>query len=258
MALLIQYISIYAPWIYAICGLVALYHIYRTWQVRSERRQALFSLEREKAMRDLMNILSVCLLLLFVMGLTYFSSEVLAKAIEVEETIRPPATATPVTFAPPSTATPEPTEPAETEIITDTVTLPAEPAQPAAPAPAPVAEEPTEIPTEPPPVAAAVCPDPRVQLSSPAPGTTLSGQVVVSGSATHEQFNYYKLEYAPGANAEGGFVYLSGGDSAVTGGTIGSFDSKALANGTWTLRLVVVDLTGNFPDPCRLTVTIQN
>jgi hypothetical protein len=31
-----------------------------------------------------------------------------------------------------------------------------------------------------------------------------------------------------------------------------------LGNGTWTLRLIVVDQTGNFPLPCQVTITVQN
>lgn len=259
MVLLIQYIAIYAPWIYAICGLVALYHIYKTWQVRSERRQALFSLEREKALRDLFSILFICLLLLFVMGLTYFSTEVLARAIQQEEIIRPLATPTPLVFEAPPTATPTETLTATLPITTTLVTVDSTPTLvPEVEAEVPPTETPVP-PPEPPPVVASVCPDPRAQLTSPASGTTVSGQVSLSGSATHEQFNYYKLEYAPGANADDGFVYLSGGSAAVAGGTLGSFNSAAvLSNGTWTIRLVVVDSTGNFPPPCKVTINVQN
>ena len=38
MSLIIQVLATYAPWIYAACGLVALYQIYRILLVRAERR----------------------------------------------------------------------------------------------------------------------------------------------------------------------------------------------------------------------------
>lgn len=250
MGFLIRYIDIYAPWIYAICGLVALYHIYKTWQVRAERKQALFSLEREKAMRDLFNILFVSIVLLLVMGATYFSSQVLARALEFEETIRPIDTPTAIVIPIPPTPLSTPI----VEVSEPTSTPSAVPTE----APEQVVEEIVPDTPTPEPLFSPTCPDPRAQLASPAVGQTIAGQVTVSGTAIHEKFQYYKLEYAAGANAQGGFVYLVGGNSPVNSGVVGRFDSTALANGVWTLRLVVVDTTGNFPPPCSVTINVQN
>lgn len=250
MGFLIQYIAQYSAWIYAICGLVALYHIYKTWQVRSERRQALFSLEREKAMRDLFGILFVAIVLLLVMGGTYFSSEILARAIALEENVRPLATATPIIIQSPPTPLPTAEIPTATLVITATI----------APTSVPVEVQEEVVPDTPTAVsvAAPVCPDPRAQLTSPGSGAVLSGSVSVLGTATHEAFQFYKLEYATGADAQDGFVYLAGGNGPINNGVLGQFDSNNLANGIWTLRLVVVDTTGNFPPPCAVTINIQN
>lgn len=254
MSILIQYVEIYAPWIYAICGLVALFQIYRLWNVRGERRQAVFSLEREKAVREFQNIFSIAMLLLIVMGATYFTSTTLAEAVApfVAEALAPnptpaiiptptntplPATATPAitATAPPST-TLEPT-PVE-QILQSTVA-------------------PTATPQPAPPIAAPSCPDSRSVISSPGNGQAISGIVTIAGTATHEQFQFYKVEYAP-AGSEG-FNYLDGGNNPIINGALLSFDTTALANGAWTLRLVVVDQTGNFVDPpCQVTVQIQN
>lgn len=265
MGFLIHYLSIYAPWVYAICGLIALYHIYKLWQVRAERRQAIFSLEREKALKDLYHIFFVCMVLLSVMGLTYFSSTVLARAVDpiVAEALAPaptplnglptpsptplPATPTPLATPTPSETDEEdaPDEGGETEDVATDIEPVVTEVVPPTDTPAPV-------------VAAPACPDPRAVLTSPGNGAVVSGLVSVSGTATHEQFQYYKLEYAPGGGASEGFVYLAGGNSPVSGGVLGTFDSAALGNGTWTLRIVVVDLTGNFPPPCQVTITVQN
>ena len=82
MGIVIQTLATYAPWIYAICGLAALYQLYRIWAVRAERKQAVFSLEREKAVQDTYSIFAVALALVVTMGLTSFVSNTLAQAVE--------------------------------------------------------------------------------------------------------------------------------------------------------------------------------
>jgi hypothetical protein len=37
---------------------------------------------------------------------------------------------------------------------------------------------------------------------------------------------------------------------------LANVDTAALGPGEWTLRLVVVDQTGNFPDPCAVTISV--
>ncbi|MCB9148827.1 MAG: hypothetical protein H6641_08710 [Caldilineaceae bacterium] len=249
----IRLVATYAPWIYAMCGLVALYHIYKVWQVRAERRQAIFSLEREKATRELSNIFVVALLLVVTMALTYFASVVLGEAITPETVSVNNRAISDI----PTGRLPTPTSIPLTATATLTATL-------AAPTDTPTPEEsPTVVvvlPTDTPPpvVSAASCPDPRALITNPANGAVLSGAISMSGTAVHEQFQFYKVEYASGAGAQEGFVYLFSGNSPVNGGLLGSFNTSSLNNGVWTLKLTVVDVTGNFPEPCYVTVTIQN
>ncbi|MCB0063614.1 MAG: helix-turn-helix domain-containing protein [Caldilineaceae bacterium] len=133
--------------------------------------------------------------------------------------------------------------------------------------PTPVPPTPTDTPVPeptatftpaPPLVIAPACPDPRAAITSPGINQTLAGAVAVTGSATHEAFQYYKLEYAFGADATEGFVYFDGAQNAVQGGTLGIFNTPSLPNGAYTLQLTVVDLSANYPPPCRVTVTIAN
>jgi hypothetical protein len=255
MGILIEYVAIYAPWIYALCGIAALYQIYRLWNVRAERRQAVFSLERAKATQEIQSIFSIALLLLVAMGSTYFISTTLAIAVEptvsevvsanpVGEVILPTPTNTPAETA---LAPPAPTQVSTVAAVTVTPT----------PTPQPTAAPPT--PTSPPPapaVQSANCPNPRAIITSPGNNAVLRGLTAILGTASHEQFQYYKIEYAtPGTE---GWTYLGGGQNPVTDGGLLTFNSQSLPNGAWTLRLVVVDQTGNFPDPCLVTVQVQN
>jgi hypothetical protein len=265
MGVLIQILATYAPYIYLVCGLVALYQLYRLMQVRADRRQAVFSLERERAVRGLYGIFTIALILLAAMGVTYFASSTLPKAAAAEPLateelppefslqIVPTNTPLPVTpsATPVPTLAPSPLPPTTTATIDPAVTAltplpPTATATPAATAPpaAPVA-------------AAPVC-DERSSITSPGNGATVSGVFSVVGTATHDAFNFYKVEFAPGANAAGGFTYLADGRGPVFGGTLASVDTRGFGNGPWTFQLTVVDQTGNYPEPCRVTVNVQN
>lgn len=263
MVVLLQIIATYAPYIYLVCGLVALYQLYRLWQVRSERRQAVFSLERERAVRDLGGIFTTAMVLLLLMGVTYFASRTLPQAIvaapEAEPTlppefaiaitptntplaVTPSATPTGTTTPTPEPPTPDPLQATQTaEVLanaTPTATPEAPPAAPQTSAPA--------------------CLDARAVIASPGNGATVSGVFNLVGTATHEQFDFYKVEFAPGADAQQGFTYLADGRGQVFDGTLASINTRGFANGPWTFQLTVVDLTGNFPDPCRVTLNVAN
>jgi len=168
-------------------------------------------------------------------------------------------TDTPTEAPPPPTNTPEPPtpEPTVTEAPPPTATFTPEPPTPEPTTPTP--EIPTETPTpEPPQVVAPACADPRSAIFSPGVNQVVAGVIGVSGTAEIDAFDYYKLEYAPGANAGGGFVYFDGRSNPVSGGQLGAIDTAALPNGEYTLRLTVVDQTGNYLPPCDVSIIIQN
>lgn len=253
MTTLIETVANYAQWIYGLCGLTALYQIYRLWTVRAERRQAVFSLERAKATQEIQSIFSIALLLLVAMGGTYFISTTLALA--VEPTSPAVVSANPVgeVILPTPTHTPAPTTPTPavvpTTSISQVVTL--------APTPTPTLAPPSPTPA-PPPVAvqSANCPNPDASISSPGENAVLRGLTAILGTANHPQFQYFKVEYAPAGTAN--WNYLGGGQNPIINGGLMTFNSQTLPNGSWILRLVVVDQTGNFPDPCQVTVQVQN
>lgn len=163
----------------------------------------------------------------------------------------------------PEPAQPEPTQP--------------EPAQPEAESPPPADNTIILLPTPTPDAAAtesaqaavsapdsgpaaapAACADPRSLIREPGVNQTVSGLLGVSGVAIHEEFQYFKLEYAPGLNAGAGFVYFSGSNVEVNGGLLGNLDTRALPNGEYTIRLTVVDQSSNYPPPCDVSFVVQN
>ena len=180
------------------------------------------------------------------------------------------------TSTPSATPTPPPTA-TNTPLPTATETPLPLPAATETPSPTPTPEptaEPTEEPPpqpvqapRPPPIVPAVCADSRLAISSPGVNQTVSGVVPITGRAVHERFDSYKLEYAPGANATQGFTWFDGSDrtgsggvkgSPVGNGTLGHFNSAGVANAAYTLRLTVVDMSSNYPEPCQVTINVQN
>jgi membrane peptidoglycan carboxypeptidase len=85
------------------------------------------------------------------------------------------------------------------------------------------------------------------RILSPLEGSTLSGTVQVSGVASAAQtFNRYQLEYAPAQNPNN-FTLIGGPlTTPQPSGLLGQWDTTALPNGTYILRLAMFSNTGGF------------
>ncbi len=179
-----------------------------------------------------------------------------------------PPTATPTstpTAIPTATNTPQPVPtqappPAPTTTATPTATATATEEPP---------EEAPPQPQVPPPqvINPVSCADSRLAISSPGVNQTVAGVFPITGRATHENFDFYKLELASGANASQGFTWFDGSDKTGSGGgmgppvengTLGHLNSTGLANGAYTIQLIVVDTSSNYPTPCRVSINVQN
>jgi cytoskeletal protein RodZ len=179
-----------------------------------------------------------------------------AVLLPTETSTIPPVVNTP-TPEPPASEPPTPTpEPPTPEPPTPTPEPPTP--EPPTPTPEPPTPEPPTPTPEPLPVVAAACPDSRAVIVSPGVNQVVSGVLTVTGTGAHDALDYYKLEFAPGANASDGFVYFDGRKNAVANGPLGTIDTRNLANGEYTLRITVVDQTGNFPPPCNVPIVVQN
>ena len=243
MAILVQLIADYAPWIYGACALVALRYLWIVYQARRERREAVFSLERETAFNRIYNAYIVAFVLLAIMGVVYFISTYLTEAVEplVEQVMTPTPS---VLLLPTPTPTPQPPTPTPTTTPTRR--------------PRPTRRPPPETPTPAtPPVVPPACPDPRAQLIEPGVNAIVNGPVTVVGTANVENFQYYKLEFGPGTNPQQWSFVLSR-EQPVVNSTLGVWDSNTVPSGIYTLRLVVVDQTGNYPEPCQVQVQVQH
>jgi len=246
MTVLLQFIADNAAWVYTACALIALWYLRVVIRARRERKQAVFALERETALQRVYNALGVAIALLATMGITYFISNTLLETIK--PLTREPLPSTPVIVLPALTA------PGPTPTPEPTPTLP-----PPTPRPRPTLRplpSPLPEPTQTPAIVAPNCPNPLARLVSPGENQTVSGLVQVIGTANIPNMQYYKLEIRP-VSSNGDFSYVTGQTGPVDG-VLGTWDTAPLANGAYTLRLVVVDHTGNYPPPCQVTVNVTH
>jgi hypothetical protein len=244
MAVLVKLISNNAVWFYGVIAVAALVLLRFAIVARRERQQAAFSLEREAALNRTHNLLRLALLLLLLMGAIWAIGRYLAPAVEPIIAQADP-TPTPVFLI--DTPTPTLLPATETPTITPTFT------------PRPRAT-PRPIPTTPPatPALPAVvrpsCPDPRAVILEPGVGQRLMGPVQMIGTAQVDNFQYYKIEFKP-ASAPGDFNFYLRRESPVPNGPLGAWDPAGLPPGEYLLRLVTVDMTGNFGE-CTVRVVV--
>lgn len=105
----------------------------------------------------------------------------------------------------------------------------------------------------------AVCNE-QTKITSPLNGETLDGLGThfVTGTASIDDFQFYKLEFGFG---EAPIEFHSIDEvqrRPVVNGILGEWNTGGLAEGTYTLRLTVVDNRGQFPPPCDVVVHVDH
>lgn len=247
LTFLLQVVRQYTIWVYVVCGLVILWNVRRYLLANRDRRNTIFPVEREVAAHREGQAMSVIGAMLAVCALVFAAEHYVLPGIDVTELVQPTPT---MTLAIPTldpTATPIVIEETPTPRATST-TRPTTAPQ--------VTVPPTNTP--PPPAPAPSCPDPNTCITSPRNGETVSGTIAIRGTANHAQFQFYKIELGIGTNPD---QWSSIGQQVFQpriDGQLMSFNTGAVPNGTYSIRLVVVDITGNYPPPFAVTIDVEN
>lgn len=101
------------------------------------------------------------------------------------------------------------------------------------------------------------CDDPSVQITSPDQLQRLSGVITMRGSATRDDFWYYKIEIRPDWAAIYNF-YLDS-EVPIANGVLGEINTAIFDKGVHWLRLSVVDERATIPDgaTCEIPVIFE-
>ncbi|GAB4570457.1 MAG: hypothetical protein Kow0077_04620 [Anaerolineae bacterium] len=103
------------------------------------------------------------------------------------------------------------------------------------------------------------CTDAGSRITFPSPGAVVSGRFTVAGSATlgenNDRFNFYKIELRE--ENDSGYINLVQRTAPVDSGSLGTVDTANFAAGHYELKLTVVDITGNYIEPCAIRITIR-
>jgi len=249
MEQILKLISEYQWWIYGLFGLILLFYLRRAILARRESVRSIFKLEQEQARGRYGRSVVLAGAVLLLMGVVFGVTNFLLPTMNQPPVPTPKATTGPL-VVPTLTSTAAP--PTVTSTAMATAVRPTRPVKPS--------DTPDVDATDIPAVAPPACPNPNVRLTSPGLNQVVQGHVPVRGTAGGASFQYYKVEVRPGSNPMNQDWDLVGElhRTPVAGGVLETFNGGAYSPGTYTLRLVVVDQTGNYPEPCRVTITVQH
>ncbi|MCB0222602.1 MAG: penicillin-binding protein 1C [Anaerolineae bacterium] len=103
------------------------------------------------------------------------------------------------------------------------------------------------------------CPsrDLAASITRPIDNVSVRGTVDIEGAIVAPKISYYELELGQGTNPQS-FITIQGPNyQLVRRGLLGTFDTTQIANGPYTLRLVVSDQIGGFTDD-RIRILVDN
>ena len=223
MAAIYKFLSAYEPLIYIVLAIGGLFAFRWLWQAWSEWRRAVYSLEKEFALRRMgQSIFLVILVIILFCGELFTVSFI-------------------VPNLPASYFIPRPTLDL---LVTPTGTISADLATQLALTPRPLATL----------TAAGGCIPDKVNITFPKAGSEIKGLIDIKGTVNISNFGFYKYEVAP-INTDT-WATITAGRKLVRDGSLGGWDTTALTPGDYQLRLVVSDSKGQSLAPCVIPVRV--
>ncbi len=248
----LRFIATHAAWFYVASGLGAAACLVMFMRAQSGMRQSLFGLELEMATARRQRAVR----LLGLLALLAISVFVIAVVVEPGLPSSLPQDEPPVrnAYTPPPTFTNQ--TPTATATISATLAVPTEtPALTELGTPTPAEEETTPEPSP----AATQPPGTICIITDPPDGSQVEGEVTFVGTASTEQFLFFKLE-AYGPQTGGVWASIVGDvvPAPVIGGVLGTANFGGWEPGGYSIRLVIVDITSNEVASCYISLTVPS
>ena len=105
------------------------------------------------------------------------------------------------------------------------------------------------------------CSDPNSIISFPEPSQTVAGPLTIYGTALHDRFKFYKLEFSEhGANNPPKWEWPVDSTiyTQVDNRILGTWDTRNSRDGAYTLRLTVVDQDSQELPSCLVDIEVDN
>lgn len=223
----LPFLQKYETWIYVLLGAVAFIYFRKLISAWREWQATVFGLERESAQRRFSTSLTILVLLvLFVVVEFVIVSFVAPSASQITSL----PTATLDVLATPTVTLPALVEGAVTQAVEEVTPT--------------TVDEPS----------AEGCIAGQIEWTFPASGESISATIELKGTVNVPNLGYYKYEYSrPGEDI---WNPIAAGNTAKVDGQIGFWNTSALDQGDYLLRLVVADNENNIFPACTIPVRI--
>ncbi len=265
MTPVVRLIAEHASWLFMGCAIGAVAFLAMFVRARRSLNRSLFGLEMEIAIAHRQRALRLLLLTAILAAGVFLISTVIEPGLEATPRIQPTPTVN-------LFATPPPTFSAQTPFATASITitlditstaLPLQPTAGLAPTreaspETPAAETPTsETPSPTAPPTPAEPSGEGCAITFPADGAEATGAITFLGTATANQFLFFKMEaYGPETNGAWASILGDVSTSPVVNGVLGTSNFTGWAPGGYSIRLTIVDTTHNEVSTCFLRLTI--
>ncbi len=93
-------------------------------------------------------------------------------------------------------------------------------------------------------------------ISGPVGSSTIRGKISIVGSATYPSFQFYVLEFSPENTNQ--WQFIADSRKAVLNDTLAIWDTTGIPDGTYTLRLRVVRVDGNYSEAFAQHLVVAN
>lgn len=255
MLQLVRLLAPYIVWLYPI-GVVFLLVYLRSWLIAGrDLRASLFTLEREMAVARMRRAATGAFCAFGALIALFVAQFYLGRNINLDELIKPTPTPEFIPTSAFATATVPGATKAPTQAETPTPTRTRRPT--AQPTMATSTPAPTATPAEPT-VVAPDCPNVNARITQPGQGQVIRSPIDIRGTANIPNMQFYKIELGLGEHPTRWTSISDVHRNAVTDGLLEVWDPSDLPAGSYSLRLVVVDTSGNYPTPCEVVVIVSH